>query len=98
MDGEEKTFMTIITLILLLIITISILMIGLDSKVVGEKPCVDGEGDKNLGGIMCEKTEVQYFGYNKMWSIPNILIMGFQIFFLLLCLMMIPNDCSTKHF
>ena len=51
--------------------------------VIGEQPCVDGNKNINLDGVMCEKTKMTTFGVSNN-SFPGVLIMlmGFCIFML----------------
>jgi len=46
--------MVLLTLSIICIFSISIFS-ELNKKII-KAPCVDGDGDKNLEGIMCEKT------------------------------------------
>lgn len=40
-------------------------------------PCVDGDGDINLEGIMCDKTVYTFLGYKQSSSESSILFMIF---------------------
>ena len=39
-----------------------LIIVGIESKVIGEQLCVDGNKNVNLEGIMCEKVENTWFG------------------------------------
>ena len=45
-----------------------LVLVGFDTKVVGEIPCVDGLNRVNLEGIMCEDEETTWFGYHENYS------------------------------
>lgn len=50
-------------MIALAIVTPSFIVFDIGYEIHKVKaPCVDGDGDKNLAGIMCEKTEYTLFG------------------------------------
>ena len=54
----------------LLLFVSSTLILGFGGKQICEKGlCVDGEGDINLEGIMCNKCEAHLFGLNSPWDI-----------------------------
>ncbi len=61
----------IIILLTILLVTISI---GYETEIVGEKLCVDGHGDKNLEGIMCENTKTTFFGYSEYYGLIIVMI------------------------
>lgn len=53
---KEGVVITIIIIaVSLFIVTIALTAIILNNTIVVEGPCVDGYGDANLEGIMCEK-------------------------------------------
>lgn len=62
----------------IMLITWISLIIGSEEIVTGEKICVDGMGDKNLEGIMCEDTEWIWFGLG--FALTGILSMGLMLF------------------
>lgn len=51
-------------------------------------PCVDGEGDKNLEGIMCEKTYVEFYGSETLETIIALYVLLILALFL----------CSVANF
>jgi len=60
-------------------------VIGTEEVVVGEKLCVDGDGDINLEGFKCEETELRWFGMDDDWAvIPLIPAVIFAITFMIL--------------
>jgi len=66
---NRLTIFMIVSLILF-----SLIFIGGGSEVVGETPCVDGKNRINLEGIMCEDTQVYWFGLNIYWAFSLVLI------------------------
>lgn len=72
-----------IFLLLGALVMISILM-GIDTQVVGEQLCVDGNQNINLEEIMCEKSETTWFGFHEGFAfltlIPYVLF-GMWIMF-----------------
>lgn len=47
---------------MIFISSIAVALIGIEMKVVGETPCVDGRNRINLEGIMCEDKVETFFG------------------------------------
>ena len=74
------------------ILTISIFLIGFERK-YGEGLCVDGAGDINLEGFMCEKETATLYGHSNDFIggislfISFILILIFSFFGSLICLL-----------
>lgn len=71
-------------IIIITIVSMFFLFYGLDSNVIGETPCVDGNNRINLEGIMCGDKESTWFGLNEGWAVittlPSILYILFVIF------------------
>ena len=66
-----------------LIIAFSTVFLVGNDVVVGEQLCVDGRNNINLEGIMCEKSEIQVYGFSQGISILIMFIqmgIGFIIF------------------
>ena len=62
---KYKTVVIISNLILILMLLFIIIGFTIGYEEIKEKqPCVDGDGDINLEGIMCEKTTSTVFGYD----------------------------------
>jgi len=74
----EKGEGYMVTLFFLYIFILAIWFIGIEEEVVGEVPCVDGRNRINLEGIMCENSEITFFGENSnfvfLLMIPLLLI------------------------
>ena len=73
-------------LFLSIIVPIALAMVGIDSKIIGQTPCVDGRNRINLEGIMCENVEATFFGHSIFYIflliIPfNILIVLFFVLY-----------------
>ena len=80
---KERTLWVIVGL-LIIFTPIIVGFIAEERIVVGEKLCVDGHGNKNLEGIMCEETES--FTFDNPSSYYNLFIIlmcipGFYMFF-----------------
>jgi hypothetical protein len=71
MKTSERIFYISIALLVLYFISG---VVGIKSNVTGKTLCVDGNGEKNLEGIMCEETTVTYFGINIFYSFIPIMI------------------------
>ena len=74
-----------ILFILITLFYFSSVFFGMKKAVVGETPCFDGYGQKNLEGFMCEKSETTYFGYPEYYVI-------FPLFLLIIVLVWILKD------
>jgi len=59
--------------IIIAILSMAMVIIRNEEKVVGEQPCVDGNHNINLAGIMCERIEYTWFGLNEYYSFLMIL-------------------------
>ena len=63
--GSEKMRISILILGLVLMIGISVIVInGVSSESI-ISPCVDGDGDINLAGIMCDKEIFYMYGLDQ---------------------------------
>ena len=77
------------TLVILgIIITFTLPVLSLifsEQVVIGEKLCVDGRGNMNLEGLMCEETGFFTSGMNEeeaLWAVISIGLLGLIIFFI----------------
>ena len=60
---------TVINILFIYLILVGVmLLIVTEENVVGEQPCVDGNHNINLEGMMCEKTEITFFGINILYA------------------------------
>lgn len=50
--------------------------IGIEQEYV-PKPCVDGAGDVNLEGIMCNKPQISFFGIEDKQSVAILFLIWF---------------------
>ncbi len=65
---KNKTICIILIIIgLMLIIGAPTFVYIHEEEIHYEAPCVDGEGDLNLEGIMCDKVEYSLFGVGGVW-------------------------------
>ncbi len=58
--------------------------------------CVDGDGDKNLGGIMCEKNYFTLFGSQEIYAL-GVVFTTFIIFFMLISVLGIAATLFEVH-
>lgn len=65
--------------LLVFFLTIVVLVVGIREVQTEPIPCVDGRFNVNLEGIMCEGTEVRFFGHSEYWlfilAVPLLLTM-----------------------
>ncbi len=71
---------------------------AIEEVVIGEQPCVDGNQNINLDGIMCEKTDFRVNGISTIYlALPAVIIFISGVILLFISLLTSKNDALSQE-